>query len=315
VQHPADKLLSKQWRDLLALLARLRREVSAVAKPGPATWTAANARKALLRREPQLAALIRDGLLGAWLTGGRDAAKSIPPVLPPTPPAMHVTSSDGLPPVRLPLIERAAADLSSRAVLLPADYEVLAAEAKKQAFTIARATTLDGVEKVRAALVRDVLEGGTLREFRQRVGGAVDASMASPARLEAVYRTNLARAYSAGQRDVLDHPMVEGEAVYVMYSATHDARTRPEHLRMETLGLQGGPIYRRDDPVIRKFWPPWGWSCRCLCVPMSIEDAAARGVREAKKWLKTGAPPVTPEWVKHPPFELPPGWPAHGAIL
>lgn len=78
---------------------------------------------------------------------------------------------------------------------------------------------------------------------------------------------------------------------------------------MEQLGIQGTNIYRADDPVIRKFTPPWRWNCRCHIIPMSIEDAAAAGITEAREWLRTGRPPIHPSWVHHPPFDLPKGWP------
>jgi hypothetical protein len=42
---------------------------------------------------------------------------------------------------------------------------------------------------------------------------------------------------------------------------------------------------------------------------MSIEDAAAAGITEAREWLRTGRPPIHPSWVHHPPFDLPKGWP------
>ncbi len=311
-RHPADKLLSGQWRDLSALLARIRKDLLRVSSTRPDAITA-TIRDRLLQREPMLAGLIRDGLLGAWLTGGQRASVIVPR-LPAgdSPPPIRVAveaGGDGLPPIRLPLIERAAYDLQRRQILTPAEFAAISTDAKRTAFTVARSVSTQTVDVVRNALLDDVQRGGTLREFRQAVQGAVDHSMAAPHRLEAVYRTHLAQAYSAGQQDVLDHPLVSDEFPYLLYSATHDARTRPGHLQMERLGIQRSAVYRRDDPIWQLFYPPWGWNCRCLVIPLSVEDAARRGIREAQRWLKTGTPPTNPTWVRTPDFRPPPNWP------
>jgi hypothetical protein len=84
---------------------------------------------------------------------------------------------------------------------------------------------------------------------------------------------------------------------------------------MEQLGLDGTAVYRRDDPVWLKFYPPWGWQCRCIVIPLSVEDAAARGVKEAIRWVQTGRPPASPAWVKPLPFDIPKGWVPTGRRL
>src|SRR5262249_21071406 len=92
------------------------------------------------------------------------------------------------------------------------------------------------------------------------------------------------------------------------YSAVHDSRARPEHRHLERLGLDGTAVYRRDDPVILQFWPPWDYNCRCAVVPLTVADAAARGVKEAQEWLRTGQPPAAPAFVAPPPFSPPAGF-------
>lgn len=56
-------------------------------------------------------------------------------------------------------------------------------------------------------------------------------------------------------------------------------------------------------------------NCRCGQNPLTVKQAAARGVSEAIQWLRTGIPPAHPEHVPHPPVELPPGWGAGGVRL
>jgi len=58
-------------------------------------------------------------------------------------------------------------------------------------------------------------------------------------------------------------------------------------------------------------------NCRCnSSIPISIEDAARYGVREAIKWMETGIPPVVPTFVKSIPLKPVKNWvPTGGRLL
>jgi uncharacterized protein with gpF-like domain len=105
----------------------------------------------------------------------------------------------------------------------------------------------------------------------------------------------------------------------VAYYATTDSRVRKNHLALEKLGLDGTNIYRADDPTWQRFRPPWDFQCRCSWVPITVEQAARRGVTEAKEWLARAAAmamelggsasqyyertaPASPAWVNPPNF-------------
>jgi SPP1 gp7 family putative phage head morphogenesis protein len=184
----------------------------------------------------------------------------------------------------------------------------LDASAQRSAEYIAYATTEATAAKLAATLADSIRHGGNIRNFRQAVDAAFGSSPLSRPALETLYRTNSGRAFAAGQQYILSHPIVGDQFPYVLYSAVHDSRTEPTHKMMESLGLNGTAVYRADDPVIRKFWAPWRWNCRCACISISVADAAKHGCQEAIQWQKTGIPPAVPQYVKHPPFELPKGW-------
>lgn len=297
-----------------ALSARLRSALVRLVGRVPTLALPSAARREVARYEPALARALRDGQLLGWLRAAGAVARSAP-VLPPDeppadPPRGFFPLDPGEPPAPavFPQVERAAKYLATRLDYTPAEFATLDAEAKRVAFTVAKATTLDAVETVRQALVRSVADGDSPREFRAAVREVLDESALSNSQVETVHRTYVARAYAAGQQDVLDHPMVEDEFPFVRYVATHDGRVEDTHLAMESLGIDGTDVYYTDDPTIRKFWPPWRWNCRCVVIPLSVEDAAAAGVREAKEWARTGHPPATRTFVKPPPFDLPKGW-------
>lgn len=312
----------------------------------------------MLAGESLFARTLRDGQVLGWLQGGTDVVKALPPAVkdelkaqntpsaeqvladsmaaasvrkthpdslqqrPPLPPAPLFPDRPGDPPpaVRLPAIEKAAKYLQTRLAYTPDEFRLLDDDARAVAFTVAKAVSVDAVEKVKAALVDDVAQGGTLKAFRQRIAEVIDESALAPHRVEALYRTHVARAYSTGQWDVHDHPLISSSFVYVLRSCVHDFRTRADHLAFEHLGMlmtdgSRGPIYRADDPVIRHYASPWSWNCRCVDVFLSVMDAARHGVREAVEWERTGVPPINPEFVSDPGFPLPSGWVPIGSRL
>jgi len=307
---------------LLTLSRAARRRVLALVRRSRwSRWQLpALAARELADLEPRLARVLRGGQVLEFLRAavaqvkeaGVEPARPSSPhqIVPPPPPpiTLPATPGDPDPPAVFPQVERAARFLQTRIDYTPAEFARLDADARQVAFTVAKAVTLDAVEKVRRAVLEDVRGGGTLKEFRAKVEEAMGESALAPHQVEAIYRTQAARAYSAGQQDVLAHPLVADEFPYLAYEATHDGRVRPEHLAMERLGLNGTNVYRRDDPIWFTFYPPWGWNCRCVVIPLTVEDAAGRGVGEARGWLMTGRPPVVPEFVKPPPFDLPKGW-------
>jgi SPP1 gp7 family putative phage head morphogenesis protein len=286
---------------------------------------------ALPQQEPVLARLLRDAILHAYVTSAKETARpALPrpvvaagtegsPLRPPFGPRGGTTGAgddgdDG--PIRYPGLEAAANWLRNRRLVTADEFRELSADAQRAAFTVARTATLDAVERVRGAVVEAYEQGGTLKQFRAEVKDALDESMLSPARVETLYRTHVGQAQAAGQRAVLDRPLVGDEFPYLLFSATHDSRTRPTHLEMEKWGQNGTAVYRRDDPIWDELWPPMEWNCRCVVIPLSLEDAAEHGSLEARRWLKTGVAPVEVVWAKRPyPVTPPDGWPSHRGIV
>ena len=83
-------------------------------------------------------------------------------------------------------------------------------------------------------------------------------------------------------------------------------RCLPEFIAEPVMGFSD--IYRRDDPVVKKYYPPWDYQCRCHSIPLTLADAARKGIAEAQEWLRTGLPPIEPAWVDDPGFESSPDW-------
>lgn len=276
--------------------------------------------KTLLENEPTLSGILRRAILQAYLNQAKltalpaslQAFSNLPPLRPPFGPP---TIGQPEPPIRWPGVEAAARWLYSRQLFTSDDFRQLDQQAQQAAFTVARTSSIDAVRSVQGALAEAVRTGQGLPDFRETVKESLARSALGEAGVETLYRTHVGLAQAAGQRAVIEHPLVGDEFPYLLFSATHDSRTRHDHLEMESHGQNGTAIYRRDDPIWQSLWPPMGWNCRCGIVPLTIDDAARHGSREAQRWLRSGTPPLTPEWAKVPyPVIPPPGWPAHQGI-
>ena len=264
------------------------------------------ARNILSEFEPILAESLAATDLAAMIAGMNDVYSKIPTVnllqfgggrFPPSGPRFTFPSlfGDDEPIVRFPMIEIAAKRMADKNVVTRQQFDAMTDRAKRDAFTVAGEQSADALEVIRDTLAEDVMEGTSLKGFRQRLGERIDVSKIGPAHLENVYRTNVASSFRDGHDELADNPIVKGLFPYVRYDATHDARTREEHLALEKLGLSGTNIYRADDPMWAYFSPPWDFQCRCSRTLTTITTAARLGVQEAAEWLRTGRPPENPE--------------------
>lgn len=227
-------------------------------------------------------------------------------------PATVGASDDDQPIVSLTMIEEAARDLAGRRLLTRSEFDALAADQRAEAFTVA-GITHDGV----MATVRDlVAEAVDLGESRDEWAKKVESDLGinpflSPAHEETVFRTNVHQAYSAGMMKILDNDLVGDHFPYIAIDPILDSRVRPWHAALNTAGIDGTNIYRRDDPVLKTILPPSDYNCRCGWRPVTLEQAAAAGVREAQEWLRTGVPPARPTWVSPPAnWQQSPNWSA-----
>lgn len=204
---------------------------------------------------------------------------------------------------QLPLVREAAARLSSMGLLgLPAYLQ--AKEQAEAAGMVAAAGQTDLIaQRVRGALARAVETGSTLEQFRRDVAGGLGGTALSPSDSEQVFRSNVMAAYSDGQEALLSDPSVGDLFPFRAYHATHDSRTRPEHLAMEKAGIDSTNLYLASDPVWQVWRPPSGFNCRCTWTPVSVAEAARRGIRYAQDWKQFGRPgPMAPH-VPMPPFK------------
>jgi hypothetical protein len=245
---PGEAPVSRGLSAALDAVRRVRRRVEAYARRyrhADAGQIVAKLIAELGEAEPILAASLHRGMLAAWVAAARAPARDLPrydlpPGSPPDGPGARQGAfgePDGT--IRFPAIEAGVRDLLARRVVTPEEYVGLAEDAQGAAFTVARVVSADAVARVQRAVADDLARGGDLRTFRRAVGAELGAAGLGDAQVEALYRTQTGLARAAGMQQVLDHPLVADEFPYVRYSATHDARVRPEHALLERCGIQG----------------------------------------------------------------------------
>jgi SPP1 gp7 family putative phage head morphogenesis protein len=243
-----------------------------------------------------------------------------PPSEPPPPAQTTSPAPEDEPNVFLPAIDESADILAKAEVLPPAEYYAIKGEARRTAFTISAELTTQTVEVIRDKLAEALREGHDTEKFIETVAESfTEGAPLGEAKLSLVFRQNIHEAMSEGNEAGLQAPMVVDAFPYRDYQATTDGRVRKEHIALEKLGLDGTSIYRADDPVWKRFRPPWAWGCRCSWVALTVRQAARRGVREAVEWIAraeklaesrnlsvaevlSDVAPVEPEFVPMPSF-------------
>lgn len=280
------------------------------------------ARARLEEVEPIFARHLADTELAAWLAGYEWTANKLPPwieellTLPPPPAGIILPfGGDDGPVIRFPLIEKAADSLAQRGILTRAQFDAVSDIVKLESFTVAGGHTVETLDEIRTALHEITREGASLEGFRDAVEERIGASAIGPSHLENIYRTNIQAAFRDGRESLISNPIVSEQFPYQEYVPIHDGRVREEHLALETLGIDGTGIYRRDDPFWDSFTPPWDFQCRCGTNLLRIEAAARKGVGEAKEWLESGQRPLLISRLPFIPFPPTPGFGQRGRVV
>ena len=125
------------------------------------------------------------------------------------------------------------------------------------------------VEKqIQTALVTIQTEGLHVRQGVQQIGRAFADAGISPRNsftLEAIFRTQIQLAYSAGKWEIDQDPAVQEILWGYKYVTVGDARVRPEHRGLE------GMTAPKNDPIWNTLFPPNGFACRCQVISIFEE--------------------------------------------
>lgn len=179
------------------------------------------------------------------------------------------------------------------------------AQIQEQVFTLARVTDEHVLRDVKAEIARALEQGVSQRDFRRHLAERLEAlgwnrsrvvtgpdgqlgkvDLSAPWRMDTIFRTNGQAALNAGRE--LTQLALSQEAPYWMYVAVMDERTRPGH------ALLNGLVFRHDDPIWKRIYPPCGFNCRCRvrALTQAMVDRRKLVVRSSSSFpLPEGAGP------------------------
>lgn len=170
--------------------------------------------------------------------------------------------------------EEAVEFMKEKLSLIPEEFYSLDAKARFRAFTVAKLTGLDAIERVKEKLAKALEEGKTLKEWIEELGEdgilwAVGFHQSNPWYLETVFRTNISTAYNAGR--LMQFARSKDRIKLLEYVAIDDNRTTPLCKRLD------GTKLPPDDPFWATYTPPNHFNCR------STVRAIFKGSSEAKR--------------------------------
>jgi hypothetical protein len=221
--------------------------------------------------------------------------------LPPGPPPADLFGPEPPGGLRLPLIESAAEELASRRLVSYEEMRRLSGAARDRSLAVTLPATRSASAALQELLAEAVREGWTDRRTREELAERMaDEPAFSPRQMETMLRDSVQSAYSAGMDRLLSDQTVSDVFPYEETLPIRDDRLSEMCEIASAAGIGGSGIFRRDDPTWERLKPPRHPNCRCGRSPMTLEDAAAAGVVEAERWLRTGEPPRHPNWVPMP---------------
>lgn len=161
-------------------------------------------------------------------------------------------------------------------------------------FTVAKAMQLDLLQDMRAEVDKALASGTTLADFQKELMPKLQArgwwgkqelvdpadgerklvQLGSPRRLEVIFDTNLATAYSEGQWERIQR----NQQLFPFLEYVRSASVHPRHTHLAYAGL----VLPVDDPFWQSHLPVKEWGCKCTVVQHSRRMLEREGLTVGK---------------------------------
>lgn len=168
-----------------------------------------------------------------------------------------------------PFLNDALQFLLDKAVLSGRQYAKLSQVEKLMVIGSSTIASARSAAQLRQLLADSLKAGEDERQFRKRIEDEISLRRSDANR---ILRTNSKQAYIDGMASTLEKPHIIATFPFVLYVATHDGRTRPDHLAMDgKIAQVGSREYEEMRAMLAE------WNCRCSLIPLSIKQAIQRG--------------------------------------
>lgn len=196
--------------------------------------------------------------------------------------------------------EEIVAWLRSKGLAVSFSYTDLWQDAHNRAFTVAKMFQMDLLKDVQTSLEAAIEKGESFDQWKRKIrpeliqkgwwgtvplqdapGYSPEAfpgesseqyvTLGSNRRMKTIFYTNRTVSYSQGRyKRLLENASARP---FWMYMAVGDERTRKSHAALD------GKVWRYDDPVWGKIFPPNDWGCRCTVRALNAADMAEEGLK------------------------------------
>lgn len=223
--------------------------------------------------------------------------------------------------------EEALAYFRQKGYRLGFDYRDVWQQEHQAAFTVAKAMQIDLLAEIRGFVDAALADGTTLATFQKELmprlvkrgwwgrqelvdpddGESKLVQLGSPRRLEVIYDTNLATAYSEGQWERIQR----NQELFPYLEYVRTASVNPRHTHLAYAGL----VLRADDAFWQSHLPIKEWGCKCSVIQHTQRMLDREGLTVGKAPpevmrtvvnKRTGEVMQVPTGV-HPAFNYPPG--------
>lgn len=208
--------------------------------------------------------------------------------------------------------------LKAKGLSVSFDWSDLWGAANNRSFTVAKMLQLDLLKDVQDSLTKAVEKGETFDNWKRKLQpelidkgwwGKVPAKdvpgfdqgmfpeidperevqLGSNNRMKTIFYTNRSVSYSQGRyKRLLENADARP---YWMYQAVEDERTRKSHMELS------GKIWRSDNPIWQRIFPPNDWGCRCLVRALNEQEMKAEGLKVSFNMMDDDVSKyVSPEW-------------------
>ncbi|GJQ32626.1 MAG: hypothetical protein HBSAPP04_14650 [Ignavibacteriaceae bacterium] len=190
--------------------------------------------------------------------------------------------------------------LRGKGLAVTFEWAELWQSANNRAFTVSKMFQLDLLADVQASLASAVENGESFEQWKRKLRpeliqkgwwGEVQAKdapgfdpanfpdqdgeeyiqLGSNRRMKTIFYTNRTVSYAQGRyKRLLENASARP---FWMYITVGDERTRKSHAALD------GNVWRFDDPVWEKIFPPNDWGCRCSVRALNAQDMAAEGLK------------------------------------
>lgn len=174
------------------------------------------------------------------------------------------------------------------------DYRDVDREEHQAAFTVAKAMQLDLLQVIRAEVDKAIAEGITFADFSRSLGPKLQAAgwwgkqemtdpltgenklvqLGSTKRMEVIFDTNLATAYSEGQWERIQR----NKELFPFLQYVRSASTNPRHTHLAYAGL----VLRADDAFWQSHLPIKEYGCKCSVIQHTARTLEREGLKEGK---------------------------------